>query len=112
MSWRSGGEALSQGAVSRPVTPERRPASRRSAAVSQLASKAATIKDVATRARTSIATVSYVLNNNKRYLRPELRERVLRAADALGYVKNAAASSLRGCRRGILAILVPQFGND
>jgi Bacterial regulatory proteins, lacI family len=44
-------------------------------------------KDVATRACTSIATVSYVLNNNKRYLRPELRERVLRAADALGYSK-------------------------
>jgi LacI family transcriptional regulator len=117
MSWRIGGKALGQGAVSRPVTPERRPASRRSAAPSQRASKAATIKnvtikDVATRARTSIATVSYVLNNNKRYLRPELRERVLRAADALGYVKNAAASSLRGRRRGILAILVPQFGND
>jgi LacI family transcriptional regulator len=112
MSWRTGGKALSQGAISRPGTPERRPASRRTAGAPQPASKAATIKDVATRARTSIATVSYVLNNNKRYLRPELRERVLRAADALGYVKNAAASSLRGRRRGILAILVPQFGND
>lgn len=76
------------------------------------ATKAATIKDVAARARTSIATVSYVLNNNERYLRPELRERVLRAADALGYVKNAPASSLKGRQRGILAILVPQFGND
>jgi len=74
--------------------------------------KAPTIKDVAARARTSIATVSYALNNNERYLRPELRERVLLAADALGYVKNAAASSLKGLQRGILAILVPQFGND
>jgi LacI family transcriptional regulator len=112
MSWRIGGKALSQRAVSRPVTPGPRPASRHTAAASHLVSKAATIKDVAMRARTSIATVSYVLNNNKRYLRPELRERVLRAADALGYVKNAAASSLRGRQRGILAILVPQFGND
>ena len=52
------------------------------------------------------------MRDTARNLIPELRERVLRAADALGYVKNAAASSLRGCRRGILAILVPQFGND
>lgn len=74
--------------------------------------KAATIKDVAARARTSIATVSYVLNNKDRYLRPELRDRVLLAAHALGYVKNAAASSLKGMQRGILAILVPQFGNN
>jgi DNA-binding LacI/PurR family transcriptional regulator len=71
-----------------------------------------TIKDVAKRAETSIATVSYVLNNENRYLRPELRERVLQAASELGYVKNAAASSLKGKRRGILAILVAQFGNS
>jgi LacI family transcriptional regulator len=30
----------------------------------------------------------------------------------LGYVKNAAASSLKGKRRGILAVLVAQFGNS
>lgn len=71
-----------------------------------------TIKEVAVRACTSIATVSYVLNNKDRYLRPELRERVLQAARELGYVKNAAASSLKGQRRGILAVLVPQFGNN
>jgi DNA-binding LacI/PurR family transcriptional regulator len=74
--------------------------------------KAPTIKEVAERARTSIATVSYVLNNKDRYLRPELRERVLRAAEELGYVKNAMASSLKGKQRGILAVLVPQFGNN
>lgn len=71
-----------------------------------------TIKEVADRARTSIATVSYVLNNKSRYLRPELRDQVLLAARELGYVKNAAASSLKGQRRGILAVLVPQFGNN
>lgn len=74
--------------------------------------KPPTIKEVAKRARTSIATVSYVLNNKDRYLRAELRERVLQAADELGYVKNAMASSLKGKRRGILAVLVPQFGNN
>lgn len=71
-----------------------------------------TMRDVAKRAETSIATVSYVLNNEDRYLRPELKERVLRAAQELGYVKNAAASSLKGKRRGILAVLVAQFGNS
>lgn len=70
-----------------------------------------TIKDVAKRAGTSIATVSYVFSDKDRYLRPELRERVLQAAGELGYVKNAAASSLKGNRRGIIAVLVAQFGN-
>jgi len=74
--------------------------------------KKPTIKEVAERAQTSIATVSYVLNNKDRYLRPALRERVLLAAEELGYVKNAMASSLKGMPRGILAILVPQFGNN
>ncbi len=73
--------------------------------------KSATIKDVAKRAGTSIATVSYVFSNNERYLRPELRERVLQAAAEIGYVKNAAASSIKGKRRGILAVVVAQFGN-
>ena len=72
---------------------------------------AATIKDVAKRAGTSIATVSYVFSNRERYLRPELRERVLQAATELGYVKNAAASSLKGKKRKILAVLVAQFAN-
>lgn len=70
-----------------------------------------TIKDVAKKAGTSIATVSYVFSNEQRYLRPELRERVLQAASEIGYVKNAAASSLKGKRRGILAVVVAQFGN-
>ena len=72
----------------------------------------ATIRDVAKLAGTSIATVSYVLSGENRYLRPELRERVLVAARELGYVKNAAASSLKGKRRGIIAVLVAQFGNS
>lgn len=74
--------------------------------------KAVTIRDVAKKAQTSIATVSYALNNEERYLRPELKERVIQAAQELGYVKNAAARSLKGKRRGILAILVAQFGNS
>jgi LacI family transcriptional regulator len=74
--------------------------------------KAVTIRDVAVRAGTSIATVSYVFSNAERYIRPELRERVQAAAAEIGYVKNAAASSIKGKRRGILAIVVAQFGNS
>jgi DNA-binding LacI/PurR family transcriptional regulator len=73
--------------------------------------RSVTIKDVAKKAGTSIATVSYVFSNAERYLRPELRERVLQAAAEIGYVKNAAASSIKGKRRGILAVVVAQFGN-
>jgi LacI family transcriptional regulator len=73
--------------------------------------KSVTIKDVAKKAGTSIATVSYVFSNAERYLRPELRERVLKASAEIGYVKNAAASSMKGKRRGILAVVVAQFGN-
>ena len=73
--------------------------------------KSVTIKDVALKAGTSIATVSYVFSNRERYLRAELRERVLQAAREIGYVKNAAASSIKGKRRGLLAVVVAQFGN-
>lgn len=76
--------------------------------------KYTTLKDVAERANTSITTVSYILNNSKnRYVSDELRKRVLDAAEELNYTKSAVASSLKvGQGRGIIAVLVPQFGNS
>ena len=44
--------------------------------------KAATIKDVASRAEVSVASVSRVLNDNGP-VTPETRERVLKAVEAL-----------------------------
>ncbi|MFA9440221.1 LacI family DNA-binding transcriptional regulator [Uliginosibacterium sp. sgz301328] len=73
--------------------------------------KTATIRDVARVAKTSTTTVSYVLSNEKRYIRPELRERVIQAAEQVGYVKNAAASSIKGKQKKVLAVVVAQFGN-
>jgi len=74
--------------------------------------KYATLNDVAKLANTSIATVSYILNDSsKRYVSVELKERVLQAAKQLNYMKSAVASSLKGKDRGILAVLVPQFDN-
>jgi DNA-binding LacI/PurR family transcriptional regulator len=78
----------------------------------QLKKKYATLNDVAKLADTSIATVSYILNDsNKRYVSVELKERVLQAAKELNYMKSAIASSLKGKGRGIIAVVVPQFDN-
>ena len=72
-----------------------------------------TLKDVAKRAGTTAATVSYVLNGTgKRYISEEMRQRVEQAASELGYVKSSAASSLKGKKRKIIAVLVPQFSNQ
>ncbi|TXK84997.1 LacI family DNA-binding transcriptional regulator [Paenibacillus sp. N3.4] len=74
--------------------------------------KYATLNDVAKLAETSIATVSYILNDsNKRYVSSELKERVIQAAKELNYMKSAVASSLKGKERGIISVLVPQFDN-
>lgn len=73
----------------------------------------ATLKDVAERAGTTAATVSYVLNGSKkRYISEDMRRRVEDAARELHYVKSSAASSLKGKKRKIIAILVPQFANQ
>lgn len=53
-----------------------------------------TYEDVATRAQVSTATVSRVLSGAG-YVRPELAERVLAAAQELGYRHNQAARTLR-----------------
>lgn len=72
-----------------------------------------TLKDVAKEAGTTAATVSYVLSGNeKRYVSPDMRERVLKAVKATGYIKSHPASSLQGKRQGVVAVLVPQFSNQ
>ena len=53
----------------------------------------ATIKDVATRANVSVATVSRVVNNLDGYS-DETKEKVLEAIKELGYQRNAIARGL------------------
>ena len=73
----------------------------------------ATLKDVAKLAGTTAGTVSYVLSGKEgRYISDDMRRRVMQAVEELGYVKSSAASSLRGKKRGIIAVLVPQFSNQ
>lgn len=64
----------------------------------------ATIDDVATAARVARVTVSRVLNNGTN-VRPETRERVLRAVEVLGYSVNQQARALAsGTSRQIMLI--------
>ena len=75
--------------------------------------KYATLKDVAKLAGTTASTVSYVLSGKEgRYISEDMRKRVMQAVEETGYVKSSAASSLKGKKRGIIAVLVPQFSNQ
>ena len=72
----------------------------------------ATLKDVARRAGTSIATASVVLSQSTgKYVSDELRVRVLEAARYYNYRPNISARRMKGKNGRSLAILVPQFEN-
>ena len=66
-----------------------------------------TAKDVAAAAGVSRATVSYVFNRQSRVVvAPETRERVLRAAAALGYKPNPLARGLVGKSTGVIGVVI------
>jgi LacI family transcriptional regulator len=71
---------------------------------------AASIKDVASRAGVSIATVSYILNGS-RAISKATRERVLAAIDELGYSRNQAASNLARGRSSLLGMVISDIRN-
>lgn len=62
-----------------------------------------TIKALAQHAGVSPTTVSYVLNN-KPGVKPETKERVLRAAEELNYVPNALAQSFRNKKSNTILV--------
>jgi DNA-binding LacI/PurR family transcriptional regulator len=68
------------------------------------------MQDVARVARVSAPTVSAVINGKGR-VRPELKQRVLRAIEALDYHPNQLARSLRVRRTEILAVIMPQIAS-
>lgn len=71
----------------------------------------ATIRDVATEARVSIATVSKVLNNPD-YGSPETRRKVVSAAKKLGYHPNNIARSMVTGRTNLIALVIPDVRNQ
>lgn len=73
-----------------------------------MSARRVTIKDVATRAGVSIATVSNVLSGNKP-VNADLQERVQKAARELCYQVDRAASQLRSRQAKVVAVLVPDL---
>lgn len=73
-------------------------------------SQKTTIKDVAERAGCSIATVSRVLNGSGPASK-ERRERVLSAADELGFRFNEVGRSLQSQRSRTIGVIVPALTN-
>ena len=67
--------------------------------------------DVARRAGTSTAVVSYVINDGPRPVAAETRRRVLDAIAELGYRPNRVAQALRGQRSRVLGLIVPDISN-
>lgn len=70
----------------------------------------ASMEDVAKAAGVSAITVSRVMRNRSN-VRPDTRDRVLRAASELNYVPNAVARSLRQARSGLLALIITDMMN-
>ncbi len=71
---------------------------------------APTMKDVARAAGVSVMTVSRAFRADAS-VGEETRARILAAADGLGYVIHATASSLRSQRTGFVAVTIPSLNN-
>lgn len=71
----------------------------------------ATAKDVADRAGTSTAVVSYVFNDGPRPVSPATKVRVLKAAEELNYRPHAAARALTMGRTDSFGLVVPSIQN-
>lgn len=71
-----------------------------------------TIRDIAERANTSIATVSYVLNNNTKHrISDETRQRILKCAEELHYRPNATAKSFKTGIKKTVGFIGPAVDN-
>ena len=71
----------------------------------------ATIRDVASRAQVSVASVSRVLNRLDN-VSDETRARVTAAIDALGYVPHAGARSLSLAKTGAIGVVLPNLHGE
>mgnify|MGYP000495322393 CR=1 FL=1 len=69
------------------------------------------IIDVARAAGVSAATVSRAFNHPE-LLRADTRERIMRAVEATGYIRNRAAQAIHGRRSGTIGLIVPTIDNS
>lgn len=71
--------------------------------------KKITMKDIAKAAGVSAATVSYIMNNAEgQTISSETREKVMKAAQELDYVRNVSARSLKSGKSELIGIVVPE----
>lgn len=70
-----------------------------------------TIKDVADYAHVAVSTVSRVINNKDR-VSPETRKAVNEAIEALGYIRNNFAASIKTGETRFIAAVVPDIRNE
>jgi len=69
------------------------------------------IKEIATHAGVSIATVSHAFRNPGR-VSDETRKRVLEAAEEIGYMPNKMAASLRTSKSGNIVAIIPDVADS
>lgn len=70
-----------------------------------------TIADVAHLAKVSTSSVSNVLNNRSKRMRPETKQRIDHAIVKLGYTPNLAARQLKTGRSQFIGLIVPSVAN-
>lgn len=70
--------------------------------------KRITIKDIAKYLTISVSTVSRALTDDKN-IRPETKEKVLEAAETLGYRPNPVATNLKFGRTNTVGVIVPEM---
>src|ERR671911_2225166 len=73
--------------------------------------RAVTLADVAREAGTSASTASRALSG-RGYVSEEARDRLVAAAEALGYVPNASARTLKQQTSRVVGVVVSDLGNQ
>ncbi|WP_336660799.1 LacI family DNA-binding transcriptional regulator [Leucobacter sp. USHLN153] len=73
-------------------------------------SQSITMRDVAEHAGVSSSSVSRALSGS-RSMNPDVRERVLRSAEVLGYEVNLLGRALRQQRLNVVGLILPDFSN-
>jgi LacI family transcriptional regulator len=69
------------------------------------------MKDIANKVGSSIALVSYVLNNKEGRVGPEMAEKIKKAAEEMGYQPNLVAKSLQSGRTNTIGLIVADISN-
>ena len=73
--------------------------------------KKVSIRDIASHLGVSTALVSYVLNNKKDRVSPEMTAKIRKAAEELNYRPNLIAKSLKSGRTNTLGLIVADIAN-